>query len=94
MLSVSNQIPRKNHTVNFSTEVEAKEDLRAIRNDKKKMDTLILQCYVAFDCDKPFALKLFQEAVSIADKRSFTDEDTKLKLLSQEKVFKLYGYSV
>lgn len=80
--------------VSFSPEVYPREEQRAIREDKKKMDTLILQCSVVFVYDKPFALKLFQEAKFIADKRLFTDEGTALKLSSQEKTFKRYGYAI
>jgi hypothetical protein len=94
MLSISHDLQQKKHTVSFSRDTNAKEEQRAIREDKKKVTTLLLESDVAFVVDKSHALRLLEEAKAIIDKRSFTDAQTKLDISSREKVFNLYGYSI
>ena len=96
MLALSHQSPPSPHkrTVSFAPEVDAKAEERAIREDKKKVNRLLLQSDVAFVIDKQHALSFLVEAKAIIDRRSFVDQETHLKLSSRDKVFKLYGYSI
>ncbi len=78
-------------TVSFAPTDALQDDAGAIQRDKKKVDRLFLQSDVAFVVDISYALSLFNQAKSIINDRSFTDQETCLKLSSREKLFQLYG---
>ena len=90
MLSLLNQptshIPKR-HSVSFAPDVEAKEELRAIQNDKKKVTRLFLQSDVAFVVDKSFALELLEEAKAIIDKRFSGNDVFQRNYLNRKRCF-------
>ncbi len=84
MLSVSHQSPQQSCSVRFSPEVDAKEEQRAIRKDRQKVTTLLLQSDVAFVFDKSRALELLEQAKAIIDKR-FSDDKSLISSYSNRK---------
>ena len=94
MLSISHNLPQKKHTVSFSRDTNAKEEQRAIREDKKKVTTLLLESDVAFVFYKSHALKLLIEAKEIIYRRFSDDKDLTSRCNSKENHLKRYGYVV
>lgn len=94
MLSVSPSLSQQNRSVSFSPEVDAKEEQRAIRKDRQKVMTLLLQSDVAFVIDKSRALELLEQAKAIIDERFSDDESLISNHLSRINHLKRYGYGV
>jgi len=94
MLSISQDLQQKKYTVSFSRDTDAKEEQRAIREDKKKVTTLLLESDVAFVFDKSHALKLLIEAKTIIYSRFSEDKDLRSRCDSKENHLKRYGYFV
>lgn len=87
MLSVSQSLLQQNRSVRFSSEVDAQAERRAIREDRKKVNKLLLQSDVAFRVDKAFSLRLLEEAKSIIDKRFSDDESLKSSYSNRKEWF-------
>lgn len=77
MQALSLQLPSSPHkrVVSFAPEVDAKAEERAIRDDKKKVNRLLLQSDVAFVVDISFSLKLLEQAKAIIDQRFSKDDE-------------------
>ncbi len=88
MQSVSSPLsgaPQK-RAVSFSPTVDSREEERALKKDKKKVTTLLLESDVAFVVDLRHAKNLLEQAKAIIDNRFSDDEALMSKYLLKMRI--------